>query len=76
VENLPGRYAAIADCAYKSTEHMIPIYGGNDATNKQNDTFNFFASQLRIRIEMERRLMSRHTVFVFFAMVFSGLMPA
>jgi hypothetical protein len=52
VENLPGRYAAIADCAYKSTEHMIPIYGGNDATNKQNDTFNFFASQLRIRIEM------------------------
>jgi hypothetical protein len=31
---------------------MVPVYGGNMAKLKENDTFNFFASQLHIRIEM------------------------
>jgi hypothetical protein len=48
IENLPGTFAAIGDCAYKPTEHMTPIYGGNEGRKPENDTFNFFASQLRI----------------------------
>jgi hypothetical protein len=53
IESLPGKFCAIGDCAYKPTPvHMVPIYGGNLAKVKENDTFNFFASQLHIRIEM------------------------
>jgi hypothetical protein len=53
IESLPGKFCAIGHCAYKPTPaHMVSIYGGNHAKLKENDTFNFFASQLRIRIEM------------------------
>jgi hypothetical protein len=57
MENLPGSFTAIGDCAYEPTEHMAPIYGGNEGRMKDNDTFNYFASQLRIRIEMAFGLM-------------------
>ena len=57
IENLPGLYCAIADCAYTATEHLIPIFGGAQATIGRHDNFNFFASQLRIRIEMAFGLM-------------------
>jgi hypothetical protein len=60
IESLPGEYCAIGDCAYKPTPmHMVPIYGGNQAKIKENDTFNFFASQLRIRIEMAFGMMAK-----------------
>jgi len=52
IEQLPGLYCAIADCAYTPTEHMIPVFGGALALQKRNDNFNFYASQCRIRIEM------------------------
>lgn len=52
IEGLPGLYAAIGDCAYKPTEHMVPIFDAFHAKRKENDNFNFYASQLRIRIEM------------------------
>jgi hypothetical protein len=56
VEDLPGLlYCVIGDCAYTPSEHLIPIYRGG--ITSQNDNFNFFASQLRIRIEMEFGLM-------------------
>ncbi len=57
VESLPGIYCAIGDCAYTATEHMVPIFGGAQATVVRHDNFNFFASQLRIRIEMAFGLM-------------------
>ena len=57
VSKLPGLYCAIGDCAYTPTEHLIPIFGGAQAKNKRNDNFNFYASQLRIRIEMAFGLM-------------------
>lgn len=56
VENLPGLYCVIGDCAYTATEHMIPIYRNAEKVKRQ-DNFNFFASQLRIRIEMAFGLM-------------------
>jgi hypothetical protein len=57
IENLPGLYCAIMDCAYIPSEHCVPIFGGSQALNKKNDDFNFYASQLRIRIEMAFGLM-------------------
>jgi hypothetical protein len=38
---------------------LIPIFGGDLALRKENDNFNFFASQLRIRIEMAFGIMTR-----------------
>jgi DDE superfamily endonuclease len=57
VEELPGLYCAIGDCAYTPTEHLVPIFRGEHALSPRNDNFNFFASQLRIRIEMAFGLM-------------------
>lgn len=57
IEQLPGFYCAIGDCAYTATEHCIPIYGGALAQQRDNFNFNFFASQLRIRAEMGFGLM-------------------
>ena len=59
VQNLPPGYICIADCAYQPTESLVPIFGGNLALQKDNDNFNYFASQLRIRIEMAFGLMTR-----------------
>jgi hypothetical protein len=56
VNNLPGLYCVIGDCAYTASEHMIPIYRNAEKVQRQ-DNFNFFASQLRIRIEMAFGLM-------------------
>lgn len=52
VEGLPRGYCVIGDAAYAPTEHMVPVYQGLDKTNKKYDNFNFYASQLRIRVEM------------------------
>jgi hypothetical protein len=58
IERLPGLYCVIGDCAYTATEHLVPIYRGESAkTSARMDNFNFFASQLRIRIEMAFGLM-------------------
>jgi hypothetical protein len=46
IQNLPGSFAVIGDCAYESTEHLTLIYGGNEGWHQDNDTYNFFASQL------------------------------
>ena len=59
IENLPAGYICIADCAYQPTEHLIPVFGGDLALQVDNDNFNYYASQLRIRIEMAFGLMTR-----------------
>jgi hypothetical protein len=59
IESLPAGYVCIADCAYQPTESLVPIFGGDLALQRDNDNFNFFASQLRIRIEMAFGLMTR-----------------
>jgi hypothetical protein len=50
-------YCAIGDCAYMPTEHLIPSFRGENALSARNDNFDFFGSQLRIRIEMAFGLM-------------------
>jgi hypothetical protein len=52
IEKLPTQYIVIGDAAYKCSEKLISIYSGHDKNNKDFDNFNFYASQLRIRIEM------------------------
>jgi DDE superfamily endonuclease len=52
VEDLPFGVCVIGDAAYQCTEHMVPVYQGVDKLNVKYDNFNFYASQLRIRIEM------------------------
>ena len=50
VEGLSGIYCAIGDCAYTASEHLIPIFREKKARIPRNNNFNFYASQLRIRI--------------------------
>jgi hypothetical protein len=57
ISSLPGLYCAIGDCAYMASEHLVPIFGGAQAMIEKNDNFNFFASQLCIRIEIAFGLM-------------------
>lgn len=57
INELPGLYCVIGDCAYTPSEHLVPIYGGKQALTEVNDNFNFYASQCRIRIEMAFGLM-------------------
>jgi hypothetical protein len=57
IEKLPGLFCAIGDCAYTPTEHLVPIFRGDQAKYHKNNNFNFFASQLRIRIKMAFGLM-------------------
>ena len=59
IENLPDSYCVIGDCAYRPSEHLVPIFGGASALLPANDHFNFYASQCRIRIEMAFGLMKQ-----------------
>jgi hypothetical protein len=52
VEEHPGRYCIIGDCAYTPTEHLDAIFRGVNALLQMINNCNFFASQLRIRMEM------------------------
>lgn len=59
IEKLPELFCTIGDCAYKATEHMLPIFSGINRLSPKYDTFNFYASQVRIRIEMAFGLMTK-----------------
>lgn len=52
IEAMPFGMCIIGDAAYEATEHMVPVYQGFEKTIARYDNFNFFASQLRIRVEM------------------------
>jgi len=52
LESLPPGYFIAADCAYSLTKHLVTPYSGPQRFLERNDNFNFFLSQLRIRIEM------------------------
>lgn len=58
VDSLPtGRYL-IGDCAYVPTEHMLTPFGGSQKAIPVNDNYNFYLSQLRIKIEQAFGLMT------------------
>ena len=52
IEKLPlGKYI-VADNAYICTEHVLTPYSGSQKKDVPKDAYNFFLSQIRIRIEM------------------------
>lgn len=52
IEKLPPGLYIVADAAYMLTEHVLVPFTGGDRQSADKDTFNYFLSQLRIRIEM------------------------
>jgi len=52
LESLPPGFFVASDCTYSITEHLVAPYSGPQRFSEWCDNFNFFLSQLRIRIEM------------------------
>jgi DDE superfamily endonuclease len=52
VEGLPISFIVLADNGYRPTEKLVTPYCGAEGQDPDNATFNFYLSQLRIRIEM------------------------
>jgi hypothetical protein len=47
----------VADAAYTLTTSLLTPFSGGDMKEKKNDIFNFYLSQLRIKIEQSFGLM-------------------
>ncbi|ETM97626.1 hypothetical protein PPTG_20071, partial [Phytophthora nicotianae INRA-310] len=52
LNNLPTGMYIIGDNAYSVGEHLLTPFSRNQIMDEYHDSFNFHASQLRIRIEM------------------------
>lgn len=52
VEGLPVGMYCVADAAYTLQENLLVPYTGLDRKDPAHDAFNFYMSQLRIRVEM------------------------
>ena len=52
IEALPNGFHVVGDPAYILTEKLLIPYSGPERVETNNNVFNFFLSQLRIRIEM------------------------
>jgi hypothetical protein len=52
IENLPDNLFVAADNAYVCSEHLIVPFSGSNRGADDNSNFNFYLSQLQIRIEM------------------------
>jgi hypothetical protein len=58
IDNLPlGRYV-IGDNAYVCSEHILTPFAGIERTDLRKDAYNFYVSQLRIRVEMAFGMMA------------------
>jgi hypothetical protein len=60
--NIPFPYCVIGDAVYTVTESLFPMFYGLDRQNARYDNFNFYASQLHIRIEMAFGMMQKSGV--------------
>ncbi len=49
---LPLGFYLIVDNAYPPSEWLLPVFGGAERLNVDNDNVNYYLSQCRIRIEM------------------------
>ena len=59
IESLPEGYFVVGDNAYVNTNHMLVPYPGKLSFQSKEDTFNFYMSQLRVRIENAFALLVR-----------------
>jgi hypothetical protein len=51
VDAIPGHYAVIADKAYVSEGNLVSMYSEPRSNDPDCDNFNYFASQLRMKVE-------------------------
>ena len=59
INNMPIGFYIIGDCAYSCTEHLLTPFAGNERLEPKCDAYNFYLSQLRIRIEMAFGLLTQ-----------------
>lgn len=52
IKNLPTGYYVIGANAYVPSEHMLTPFAGSQKRLPANDAYNFYLSQLKIKIEM------------------------
>jgi DDE superfamily endonuclease len=53
IEQLPGDFVVLADAGYEATEKLIPMFYGHQRNSPLNSNFNYAASSIRMRIEMD-----------------------
>jgi hypothetical protein len=58
LSNLPLGCFIIGDNSHKPSKHLVPVFGGTDRLNVDNDNTNFCFSQCRIRSEMSFGMMT------------------
>jgi hypothetical protein len=51
IEGLPEGYYAVGDNAYVNSNHLLVPFPGKLAQDDPRDAFNFYLSQLRVRVE-------------------------
>jgi DDE superfamily endonuclease len=51
VEGLPDGYYAVGNNAYVNSNHLLVPFAGHLSISDPRDAFNFFLSQLRVRVE-------------------------
>jgi hypothetical protein len=51
IDSLPPGFYVVADNAYNISEHLLIPFSGSQRHVPQNSSYNYFLSQLRIRIE-------------------------
>ena len=56
--SLPDRYFMIGDNAYQLSRRMLIPFSGADRLDQHKTVFNFYLSQIRIRIEMSFGLLT------------------
>jgi DDE superfamily endonuclease len=59
ISNLPFSFCVIGDAAYSPTKSLVPMFYGLDKQRARFDNFNFYPSQLHIRIKMAFGMMQR-----------------
>jgi DDE superfamily endonuclease len=59
IEDLSHGICILGDAAYEPTEHLVLVYQGVERAKEKYDNFNFYASQLRIRVEMAFGIMTK-----------------
>ena len=58
INSLPVGQYVVGDNAYVCSEHLLTPFSGNEKFESRKDSFNFYISQLRIRIEMAFGMMA------------------
>lgn len=51
IEGLPDGYFVVGDNAYVNTNHLLVPFPGQISSTDPRDAFNFYLSQLRVRVE-------------------------